>query len=226
LVEALKPKYGFDRVICFEPSTKAIKKLRKFLDSRVEVYNAALSDKSGVSILYSAGTLGASVFSEKPLTSKTQEKVELIDAKVFFSDNFSPEDELYIKLNAEGSELEILRSLLRSEKTKWRIKSILISWDVHKIPSRKDAKLNLVTLLESREINYSSRKHEDPSTAMSMWFLEEDVIQNVPSILETILYFMKIPKWFIIRNIFRNLLPKKLWIFLALNFGPNKKRRL
>ena len=62
------------------------------------------------------------------------EIVELRGAGDWFREHISQDDEVYLKLNCEGSECDILEDLLDSGEI-GKVQSILVDFDVRKIPS-------------------------------------------------------------------------------------------
>lgn len=61
------------------------------------------------------------------------EIVELRKASDWFRQHISEDDDVYLKLNCEGSECDILDELLESEEIR-KVRSILVDFDVRKIP--------------------------------------------------------------------------------------------
>ena len=108
--EVAQAKYGFDRIVCFEPAGSCLPALERLraADPRVEICPFGLSDRTGEIELHDAGTLGGSVFaSEGPV-----ETIKLADAGEWFASNLAEDDFVVVKTNCEGSEVDIVNSLL------------------------------------------------------------------------------------------------------------------
>lgn len=134
---ALDPRWGFERIYSFEPSGACRRILRGFRDSRVRIVPAGLSTRAGEATLYGAGLLGASVYADKGQHARhlEAEVIALIRATDWLRANTSPDDEIYLKLNCEGSECDVLDDLLDSGAID-RIRSVYVDFDVRKVPSQ------------------------------------------------------------------------------------------
>ncbi|WP_200422221.1 FkbM family methyltransferase [Streptomyces sp. Y2F8-2] len=134
---ALDPRWAFDRIYCFEPAESCRRILRGFRDTRLDIVPAGLSNRTGKTTLYGTGLLGASVYADKrQLDSHVRsETIALVKASDWLSRNTTPDDEIYLKLNCEGSECDVLEDLLDSGLSK-RLKSVYVDFDVRKIPSQ------------------------------------------------------------------------------------------
>ena len=223
LVEVLKPTYHFDKIICIEPSSVAFDRLLRFHDTRIVLGNFGAWNEPGETILYSTGAVGASLYSDKPQIGNLSEKIELRDIKRFLDTQLSQEDQVFCKLNAEGSEYEILKRIFESSINAWKIESILLSLDMSKVPSLRTREEDFLKFLYKRNVNFSLRRKSDPAEAIQDW-LESQNVQENTSIREWIKYFFSVPIWLHVRKVTRNFIPRNIWIFLALRFGPNRIR--
>jgi FkbM family methyltransferase len=133
LKPALDPRYRLDRIVCFEPVEACCAILEKQADERVEICRFGLWKETSRLPIYGPGALGATLFGEGDRPGQT-EIVELRRASDWFKDNISEDDEVYLKLNCGGSECDILDDLLDSEEIR-KVRSILVDFDVRKIPS-------------------------------------------------------------------------------------------
>jgi FkbM family methyltransferase len=135
---ALNPRWCFTRVVCFEPSGSSMRVLGAFRDARLQIVSAGLSNVTRSTALFGAGTLGASIYADKPLDARAQEAVETIDllrASDWIRTYTAPGDAVYLKLNCEGSECDVLEDLLGSDM-RTRIAAVYVDFDVRKIPSQ------------------------------------------------------------------------------------------
>src|SRR5437867_1635846 len=102
------PKYGFERIFCFEPSASCRKALRAVHDSRVTICAFGLWNETCEHVLHDSGSLGASLFADKFPTQRLQEPARFVRATDWFRANLDRRDEIYLKLNCEGAEFDIV----------------------------------------------------------------------------------------------------------------------
>jgi FkbM family methyltransferase len=133
------PKYKFDRIYGFEPSLISCKRLQKYTsDPRVEIICCALGMKTGRGILYHSGSLGATMYEDKPWRPGNyhpNEECDTLSASTWFR-KLSASDDNVVKINCEGAELDILDDLMDSGEIA-KIKILMVDWDSQKIPSLK-----------------------------------------------------------------------------------------
>jgi FkbM family methyltransferase len=134
---ALDPRWGFDRVFALEPAAVCLSLLRGFRDTHLTVQQIGLSDKTGSATLYGAGLLGGSVHPDKrqiELRSRQirEETIELVRASEWLGANVPSNAEVYIKLNCEGSECDILSDVLNAGLT-GQIRGLYVDFDVRKV---------------------------------------------------------------------------------------------
>jgi FkbM family methyltransferase len=126
---ALDPRYQFDRVLSFEPSQVCLKVLHRFKDPRVEVFGIALTNMNGPQELFGAGLLGAST-RQKPYEGYSRrEVVASVDAGAFLARCCAESDDIFLKMNCEGSEVEIIESLFESGFLS-RVRSLFVEFDI------------------------------------------------------------------------------------------------
>jgi FkbM family methyltransferase len=136
LAVALNPKWGFDRVYSLEPSAACLRVLSKFRDPRLVIEPIALSNRTGSAILYGSGLLGGSVYANKRQKADKleQETIRLVRASDWLST--VPDGEIFLKLNCEGSEVDILENLLDTGMIS-RIRSIYVDFDIRKVEGQE-----------------------------------------------------------------------------------------
>jgi len=134
LSAALDPRYPFQWIVCFEPVGACWGRLRRLADDRVEVCTFGLWKETTRLPIHGAGSLGASLFSGASVGDGPDEMVELRRASDWFRDNVRTGDEVYLKLNCEGSECDILEDLIESREIR-KVRSVLVDFDVRKFPS-------------------------------------------------------------------------------------------
>lgn len=135
---ALEPIFNFDRIFCFEPVPQCVEIIGRIRDTRIVLVQACLSKSSGEVSLFNPGTLAASVYEDAPEFDATTPPLTAaaIDASHFFAAFLRPEDPVWMKLNCEGSECDIIESIIDSNQHT-KIKNTLIDYDALKIPSQR-----------------------------------------------------------------------------------------
>jgi FkbM family methyltransferase len=223
LEEALRPIYKLHRVYAFEPSTLALKKLMKFRDKRLRIIPLAVSNYNGESNLFGAGSVGGGLFSDKLTHWNKTEVVNVVKFSEWVLANLSSMDNVYIKINVEGSEYFILQEILKVYKN-FNIKSILLSIDIDKVPSLKKNKEDLATLIANFPVQILIRQDKEVNTSINKFFILSDLVKNVKISLFSDYLRSYLPLDRNILRLIKPLFPKKIWIFTALRFGPNRAR--
>jgi FkbM family methyltransferase len=138
VLAVLDPIYSFDLIYSFEPSAQCAETIKRIKDSRIRVVDAGLLNRDCSSELYGPGGLGASIYADAPRTDTglVVEKCRFLNASRWVSENLTTDDEIWVKLNCEGSECDIVDNLLDSGMYNW-IHKILIDFDARKIPSQR-----------------------------------------------------------------------------------------
>lgn len=136
--EVAKPQYRFDRIVAFEPSAACFPALQAFAkaDPRVQIVQAGLSNRDGEVPLFQAGSVAGSVIGELGVTidhGNAVEHVKLIETGPWLSANTNEDDLICMKVNCEGSEVDVIENLLDTGTLK-RIYSLMISWDIRMYP--------------------------------------------------------------------------------------------
>jgi FkbM family methyltransferase len=135
LLAVRDPKYGFDRIYCFEPASSCWPALEAAADGRVTICRFGLSNRTATETLYDPGSRGASLYADKFRGERPHEEIRLVRAGDWFRDNLADDAEVYVKLNCEGAEVDIVEDLLDAGVLA-RVRSVMIDPDVRKIPSQ------------------------------------------------------------------------------------------
>ena len=146
------PRYGFHRIVCFEPVASSRRTLEGLRQDRVAVMPFGLSNTSGRRLIYDPGSVGASVYADKQGTDRS-EPADFVRATDWIRQNIGPEDVVFLKLNCEGSECDILDDLLDSGEIK-RMHRVLVHFDVRKIPSQRHREAEVRARLDAAGIPY------------------------------------------------------------------------
>ena len=223
LEEALRPVYKIDKVYAIEPSKFGISKLVKFKDNRIQIFSLAVSDYEGTAELFAAGSVGGGLFPDKKRHWNSVEMVTVVKFSEWAIQNLNSSDNIYIKINVEGSELFILQEILKIHQ-KFEIKSILLSIDIYKVPSLRGYIHDLEKLIEDFPIKIEIRESKSVSVSIRKWFISLRLERNDTSPRRVIIDSFR-PFLPFNRNILRllkPLFPKRFWVFVALRIGPNR----
>ena len=155
VLAALDPLFNFARIYCFEPSPECVDILKNIDDARVVVVRACLHNDFGEVQLYNPGTVAASVYRDAPEYMGKAPPVSALrmDAGYFLSTFLRDTDRAWIKLNCEGSECDILESIIESRES-IKIASALVDFDALKIPSQMHRVSGVRRNLDASSINY------------------------------------------------------------------------
>lgn len=140
LEEIVKPEYGFDLIVAFEPMPAQYDVLVKRFGAlpNVTLMNSGLADFSGRRWLYGRNDrMEASIWPNKTdvdpevATNCRFERASEIVAR-FVADG----DEAILKLNCEGAEVPILDDLIASKEI-WKIHHVLIDFDIRRVAGQE-----------------------------------------------------------------------------------------
>ena len=220
---AMKSKYSFDRLLEIEPSSHARKILKKYRDSRIEILPIGFGSNDKKVILYGAGSVGASIHYDKTPWWSKNETVQIVKFSTWYKSNIKKTDLVYLKINIEGAENEIIDEILLLKD--FEIQSVLISFDVEKVPSLKEMKNELNDKLNSfKGIKLWRERTKD--FQVEEWLDGQTELGKKPTLKEKFIELMglKLPFSRSLRKLARPLFPKQIWLYLAIKFGPNRKR--
>jgi FkbM family methyltransferase len=133
----LKHNYNFDKIYCFEPFPKLCSDIRsKIKDEKVVVNEFGLWKENSLKKIFKINSRSASIFEDKFNEPVESQDISLVKASDWFKNNISLGDEVFLKLNCEGSECDILDDLIDSGESK-KVSVLMVDFDVRKIPSQK-----------------------------------------------------------------------------------------
>ena len=222
---ALDPKWGFDRIDSFEPASTRLETLRKFRHKRLAIHDFGLSSQTKNTTLYGAGLLGGSIYSEKNyLDAKAtsyKEEIKLQSASEWLTKNTSAGDEVFLKLNCEGSEADILENLI-AEQLIFRVKSIYVDFDIRKVPGQAHRQKEIEDKLRSLQIDFQT-----PDTlgiaanaGVEKW-LAGSLIKVKPGVFKKLYFSIGLyrPFYLTAKKIVLKYFPRTLKIFIIRKFG-------
>ena len=157
LLAALDPVFRFDEIYCFEPSQYPLKKLRDIAghDKRVHLCYYGLWDKGCKVELFDPGSKGGSVYPKDNMRQdpRAPEVCEFLQASLWFSMHIHEGDTVFLKLNVEGAECDIMDDLLDSGEFN-KVTYAMIDFDVRKIASQKHRQAEIMARLNEAGIGY------------------------------------------------------------------------
>lgn len=148
LEAALDPAFKFDSIVCFEPVRACWKYLSEKATSKVRIERFGLWNRTCAEVIHEPGSKGASLWIKNGM--RRPNIVELCifhRASEWFKDNLREGDTVFLKLNCEGAECDILDDLLDSGEFS-KATFTMVDFDVRKIDSQKHREAELRARLE------------------------------------------------------------------------------
>jgi FkbM family methyltransferase len=141
---ALDPVYAFDRIVSFEPAPQCWPEIEAIDDPRVELCGFGLWRETCDRELHDPGSQAASIFDDFESEEHTSQTttIHLVRARDWLADNVSEGDVVFMKLNCEGSEVDIVEDLLDAGELR-KIYNAMITFDVRKSSSLRGRELPL-----------------------------------------------------------------------------------
>ena len=135
LEEVTKEKYGFDFILGFEPMIEQYKNVsEKFSENKkVKIFNIALSNKTAESFIYGDNkNMGSSLLpNKKDIDNSVKQICKTFRVSHFFNTCILESDTVFMKLNCEGSEIDILNDLIDTKEI-FKIHNVMIDFDIRK----------------------------------------------------------------------------------------------
>lgn len=143
--------HDFNKIYCFDPVPSCCAFLaKKYPDPRVTIYEFGLWKETCDKLVFSAGSPGGSIFGDKDGIDTNQKEVcKFVRASNWFEKNISINDMVYLKMNCEGAECDIIDDLLDSGEID-KVDFMAIDYDVRKIPSQKHRQKEVRSRLHRR----------------------------------------------------------------------------
>ncbi len=151
---ALMHAYSFDLIYSFEPSQSCWSVLDRLASTKpnVSIQRFGLLDDDIALPLHQPGAIGASIFAAKS-GSGAAEHCTFKDAGRWWDENIPVGARVTLKLNVEGSELRILKSLHRVGALS-KVRSALIHFDSRKVPGLEADEAETIRLLKQSGIEW------------------------------------------------------------------------
>jgi FkbM family methyltransferase len=148
----LDPSLRFDEIVCFEPVKACWKKLDEVevpfrRRARVRLERFGLWNKTCEKLIYEPRSQGPSLWKKDKARSDETELCQFRRASEWFKENVEEADIVFLKLNCEGAECDILDDLLDSGEF-GKVSFVMVDFDVRKIASQKHREAELRGRLE------------------------------------------------------------------------------
>jgi FkbM family methyltransferase len=132
----LDPQLRFDKIVCFEPVRACWNYLESVEDSRVSINHFGLWNKNCKAPIFEPGSQTAGLWKKDEGRFDETEVCKFKRASEWMHENVRRSDVVFLKLNCEGAECDILDDLLDSREFA-KVNFCMIDFDVRKIGSQK-----------------------------------------------------------------------------------------
>jgi FkbM family methyltransferase len=116
------------------------------------VHAKALGAGDGEALLYMPGTQSGTTYGNRWDEEPESITVPKCDAGRWFKEHLPEEARIFLKINCEGGEVEILDSLAKSNQLK-RITLLMVDFDVRRLFGRPDERERLLKLLQDHQVD-------------------------------------------------------------------------
>lgn len=167
ITEVIHPRWSFDRIHAIEPMPAQLQVLHWLFRGhpRVRLHGLALTDGIDGSVpMYGTNTeLEASLYATKvDVDPAVITRVPAVDAAWWFATQLDVPGEVYVNLNAEGAEIDVIDSLERGGQLK-RITALLIDFDCVKVLGHEREEKRIRQTLEYAGVRYTSDYPDEPT---------------------------------------------------------------
>jgi len=153
LAAALDPIFRFDEIFCFEPVAWCWKYLEKVIDARVKIEHFGLWNKTCPKLIFDPRSKGGSLWKKDKSLSDASELCQFVRVTDWFKENIQAGDTVFLKLNCEGAECDLLDDLLDSGEFA-KVSFVMIDFDVRKITSQKHRQFEILERFRLAGINF------------------------------------------------------------------------
>jgi FkbM family methyltransferase len=153
LMAVLDPALRFDRIVCFEPAPPCWARLAALADDRVEINHFGLWKETCQKPIFDPGGKGAGLWKKDNGRTDATEVCRFVRASEWMSQNIEHDDTVFLKLNVEGAECDIMDDLLDTCEFE-KITYAMIDFDVRKIESQKHREAEIKRRLEFAGLDF------------------------------------------------------------------------
>lgn len=143
LREVIDARYGFDKIYCFEPAPSCWSAIEAIGDPRIELCRFGLWKETCRNELHGAGGMGASIYADADALTDDAEtargakvSIDLVRATDWLASHVAPGDVVFMKLNCEGAECDVIEDLLDSRRL-GQIYNVMIDFDIRHVASMR-----------------------------------------------------------------------------------------
>ena len=152
----LPERYAFDEIHCFEPARPCWPKLITVTaDPRVRLHPFGLWNRNtDDALLYAPGSKGGSLWCKdnlNPVDAARTDRCATRSASLWFAENIVDRDIVFLKLNCEGAECDVLDDLIDSGQIH-KVRFMLVFFDAEKITALRDRSREVALRLEACKI--------------------------------------------------------------------------
>lgn len=219
---ALDPQWGFDLIYSIEPCAACVSVLRSFSDRRLRVEPIALSDHNGTAELQGAGLRGGSLYAGKRVIERNEnviraETITLVRASEWFAAKIPAGAEVFLKMNCEGSEVDILSDLLDSGEIA-KVSNAYIDFDIRKVAGQEHRQAEIEARLRTAGLRYVSP--EEKGITVATW-LARDCRPVKTSWRQALSHRLRLkaPMYARATNFAKLLLPRQLYRWIGHRYG-------
>lgn len=153
----LNPRFKVDHIVGFDPSPLCHDILdQRFTNNpKVTIIKHGLWSETCEMDLHNEGSQGGTIHDDYETTCNPEIRVtpcKFVKASDWFAKNVSEDDEVFLKLNCEGSECQILMDLIASGEFK-KVKAVFVDFDVRKSPKAKPQEAELRAVMDKEGID-------------------------------------------------------------------------
>ena len=219
----LNPRFAFHEIHTFEPSAACVATLRKYKDPRLRVHDYGLGRADAEVTLYGSGLSAASLYEDKDVgEGRRVEKVRIRDAADWMDAHMRPSDAIYVKMNCEGAEVDIIERLHETGHLAW-IDSLLLSLDSAKVPSLVQRGEELLDTLGGYPLQVQVRP-TGSRVGVKDW-LDDEAPRAHVGVRDALRWFWgtPLPSQRRVRRALILVTPRPVWKWGARRFGPTSK---
>lgn len=160
LAAVLDPEFRFDEIYCFEPVKSCWKELQNVSEKyqfasnvTVRIVPWGLWNQNGDKLVIEPGSKGGSIFKKDNSRSDATELCRFVRASEWFAANIDEGDTVFLKLNCEGAECDIIDDLMDSCEIR-KVTYMMVDFDVRKIASQKHRQAEIMARFEVAGIKF------------------------------------------------------------------------
>ena len=196
-----------------------------FRDRRLSVEPIGLGAETGAATLYGAGLLGASLYASKAQKARhadlLTEPIDVVRASDWFRKNIPAGADVYMKLNCEGAECDILNEMLDAGLAD-RLTSLYIDFDIRKVEGQRHRQATTEQRLRQAKVRYVTSESLGcvANSAVKKW-LRSDCPRCHAGLVERLQFRLALhaPVYVRMKRLARAVLPARIFSWLGHRFG-------